>query len=150
MKKKFIVLAIFVVLLITSFIIFHNDNKFYLDDKYYNEGNFIEVSSNDLNNIESKNFILFTYNNYCNFEIPCDQIFQKFMKDKKIDFLSIPFEEFKKTKYYSEVNYAPSIIIIKDGKIIKYLDAEKNEDMDRYQDVNKFEQWLDNYIYFEK
>ena len=151
MKKTIIIFITFIVVLLISIIIFRpNNSKIYLDDKYYNEGNFIEITSDQLNNIDSKNYVIFTFNNYCNFEKPCDQIFQEFMKKYKIDFLSISFEQFKKTKYYNEVKYAPSIIIVNNNKIVKYLDAEKDEDIERYQDVNKFKEWLDNYIYFTK
>ena len=43
-----------------------NDNtgKIYLNDKYYNNGNFIKVKGNALSNINNENYILFTYNNY--------------------------------------------------------------------------------------
>ena len=41
-----------------------NDNtgKIYLNDKYYNNGNFIKVKGNALSNINNENYILFTYN----------------------------------------------------------------------------------------
>ena len=50
--------------------------------------------------------------------------------------------------YYDKVLYAPSLIIIKKGEIIDYLDANSDEDLDKYQDVKKLELWLDNYINF--
>ena len=150
MKKIIIITIVFILVLTGSILLFKDDKQIYLDDKYYNEGKFIEVTSNDLNNISSSNFVIFTYNNYCNFEVPCDKIFQEFMTKHKIDFLSISFEEFKNTSYHKEVKYAPSIIIVKDKKIIKYLDAEKDEDIERYQDVNKFEQWIEKYVNLKK
>ena len=38
------------------------------------------------------------------------------------------------------------------GKIfsVMYLDANKKEDLDRYQDTSSFESWLDKYIYLSK
>ena len=150
MKKIIIPIILFVLVVIISVLVFKPNNKFHLDDKYYSNGNFIEVNSEALNSIDSNNYLIFTYNNYCNFEIPCDKIFQDFMTKNKIDIISIPFEEFRKTKFYNNVKYAPSILIVKNGRVISYLDAEKNEDMDMYQDVNKFEHWLEKYIYLSK
>ena len=75
-------------------------------------------------------------------------IFEKFMDKYDIDFLSIPFEDFKNTKFYETIKFGPSIVIIKDGEIIKYLDANSDDDLPRYQDVSAFEEWLDNYVYF--
>ena len=67
-----------------------------------------------------------------------------------IDVVSITFENFKKTDFYKEVKLAPSILIIKEGKIVTYLRADSDEDFDRYQDTEAFEKWLNKYIYLEK
>ena len=72
------------------------------------------------------------------------------MKKYNIDFVSIPFDKFKETKYYENVKYAPSIIIIKEGEIIDYLDANSDDDFNKYEDEKEFEKWLDNYVYFGK
>ena len=72
------------------------------------------------------------------------------MKDNNIKFLSIPFEEFKNTYLYDTIKYGPSIVIVKKGKIITYLDANDNEDLEKYQDVSKFKDWISEYIYLEK
>ena len=49
--------------------------KINLTNKYYNEGKFITI--NTLENLEEETYILYTYNNYCTFEIPCDKIFKE-------------------------------------------------------------------------
>lgn len=121
--------------------------KFYLSDEFYNEGNFIHVTSEELENYKDKDYILFTYNNFCSLPIPCEDIFKEFMKNNKIDILSISFEEFKKTTYYNKVKYAPSIIIIKNNNIVSYLDANKDSDIEKYQKVDKFTEWINKYIY---
>ena len=118
--------------------------KITLPEKYYNEGKFITINS--LENLENETYILYTYNNYCSFEIPCDKIFKEYMEKYKIDFLSMPFKEFKNTKFYYKVKYAPSVIIVKEGKIISYLNANKDQDLQKYQDVHEFEKWINKYI----
>lgn len=120
--------------------------KFYLDEQYYNQGNFVEITTEDFENLDSKNYVLFTYNNYCAFSVPCDEIFKEFMEKYNIDFLSMPYEEFKETKLHDTVEFAPSIIIIKNWKIVDYLDSEKDKYLDMYQDANKFWQWIQKYI----
>lgn len=152
MKNK-ILLILLMVLLLTGCDnkINQNDGKdrIYLDNTYYNNGEQIKVDSDHINNLEGT-YILFTYNNYCTFKISCDMIFESFMDKYDIDFLSIPFEDFKNTKYYETVKFGPSILIIQNGEIINYLDANSDEDLPRYQDVEAFEKWLDNYVYFTK
>lgn len=56
----------------------------------------------------------------------------------------------KKLTFIKSVKYAPSVIIIENGNIISYLDANSDIDLEKYQDVNKFEEWLNNYVNFSK
>ncbi len=119
--------------------------KFYLNENYYNVSGLKEITKDDI--LENDNFILFTYNNYCSLAIPCEDIFKEFSENNNIQILSIPFDEFKNTKYYENVKYGPSVLIIKDGNLVAYLNAEKNSDIKKYQDVNEFTDWIKNYIY---
>lgn len=121
--------------------------KFYLNNKYYNEGKFITIKNID--ELKDDTYVLYTYNNYCTFNKPCEEVFKEYMEKYKIDFYAMPFEQFKKTTLYKKVKYAPSIILIKEGKIIKYLDANSNSDKEKYQDTKKFEEWINTYIYTE-
>ena len=122
--------------------------KFSLEKEYYNESKFIAVASEDINTLkeDKKSFIVFTYNNYCMLEVPCDEIFKKVMDKYSISFLYLPYEEMKNTFIYEKVKLAPSVIIIKDGEIISFLDTEKEEDLNKYQDETEFDKWITKYI----
>ncbi len=150
MKKIFIIMLSFLIL--TGCKLNQNDGKerMYLSNQYYNKGEFIEIKSSDLLDKINDTYVLFTYNSYCNLPISCEDIFKSFAKKYDIDFISISFEEFKNTKFYNTVKYAPSIIIIKNNEIVDYLDANSDKDLNKYQDQKEFESWLDNYIYFTK
>ena len=152
MKKILIVLLISLTLTGCIFSKKQNDNKirFYLSDKYYHTGEFVKVDNKSLEKLNKENFILFTYNPYCNLPISCEKIFEEFMKKYNIDFISIPFSDFKETSYYDNVKYAPSVMIIKEGEVIDYLDANDDKDLQKYQDEKEFEKWLDSYVYFGK
>jgi hypothetical protein len=129
-----------------------NDDKerIYLSDEYYRKGEFIDLNSKDLLDKKNDTYVLFTYNSYCNLPVSCEEIFKDFAKKYKIDFISISYEEFKKTKFHDTVEYAPSVMIIEKDNIIGYLDANSDDDLNRYQDLNEFESWMDKYIYFNK
>lgn len=151
MSKKIIILIIS--LLLSSGCmnkINQNDDikRYYLDNLYYNRGNFINIEN--LDNINSNNYILYIYNSSCSMKVPCEDIFKKFMDKYNIDFLSMHFDDFKKTNLYNKVKYAPSILIIIDNKIVSYLDSNSDEDLKRYQDEIEFEKWMNKYIFFEK
>ena len=125
-----------------------NSSKFSIEKEYYKESKFIDVSSEDIKELKEnkKSFIVFTYNNYCMLEIPCDEIFKKVMNKYNISFLYLSYEEMKNTFIYDEVKLAPSVILIKEGKIVAYLDAESDKDLLKYQDTEEFEKWLTSYI----
>lgn len=147
-KSIIIVIVIIISIIILTFLGYIcKKEKFYLEDNYYTY-DMKKVSYNDINKLEKekKSFILFTYNPYCSLKIPCDKIFEEYAKNKNITILTIPFDKFKKTEYYKTVKYAPSVIIINRGKIITYLDAEKDKDIKLYQDTNKFGNWIEKYI----
>ncbi len=125
-----------------------NSSKFSIEKEYYKESKYIDVNSEDIKKLKEnkKSFIVFTYNNYCMLEIPCDEIFKKVMNKYNISFLYLPYEEMKNTFIYDEVKLAPSVILIKEGEIVAYLDAESAEDLLKYQDTEEFEKWLTSYI----
>ena len=133
MKIKILILVVLVTFVSGCF---NSDvEKFYLDEKYYSNGKFIELTSDEYELLDSKNYVVFTYNNFCTLKIPCESIFKEFMDKYKIDFISIPFDEFKSTNLYKRVKYAPSVIVVKDGSVVAYLDAESDDDLDKLDDV---------------
>lgn len=146
MKK--IIIIILTVILLTGCT--NKTEKLYLSDEYYNNGSFITYTSEDLSSLKDKTYLLYTYNNYCSLPVSCEEIFKSFMEKYKIDIVQIPYAEFKKTKFYSTVKYAPSILIMQNDKVISYLDPNKDEDLPKYQDKSKFENYLKEHIYFTK
>ena len=152
MKKILLIFLSILLLVGCTHKINQDDDKerIYLSDSYYNKGEFVDIKPKDLLDKVNDTYLLFTYNSYCSLPVSCEDIFKSFAKKYKIDFLTIPFEEFRNTKFYENVKYAPSVMIIKNNEIVAYLDANSDEDLNRYQDLEEFESWLDNYIYFSK
>lgn len=147
-KSTIIVIVIIIsIIILTFFGYICKKEKFYLEDNYYNY-DMKKVSYSDINKLEKekKSFILLTYNPYCSLKIPCDKFFEEYAKNKNITILTIPFDKFKRTEYYKTVKYALSVIIINKGRIITYLDAEKDNDIKLYQDTNKYGNWIEKYI----
>lgn len=149
MNKKIIVFIILFITILGLFI-YSQNKKIYLSDKYYDSSEYINVTKNEIDNLKKDNYLLYTYNSYCVFKVPCDSIFKKVMDKYNISILSMPIEEFKKTKYYNKVKYAPSVIIVKHGRIKGYLDANSDDDFNKYQNEKEFEKWLSKYIYLKK
>ena len=147
MNKKLLYIIPLIVIAMLLFLFYpkNSDGKFYLDKKYYNKGEFIET-----NILPRGSYVAYVYANVCIFSVPCDSIFKEVMNKYNIDMLEISYDDMKKTKYHEKVLYAPSVLIIKNGNLIAYLDAESNDDLEIYQNPDKFEEWLNMYIYLEK
>lgn len=147
-KNIFIIIGIIVLITIIIFLNFNLKSKINLSEQYYQYGTIKDITKEELltkiNNKE--NFILFTNNNFCTFKISCEEIFKESVQELNITILKIPFDEFKTTKLHDTIKFAPSVIIIKEGKIIEYLDPEKNDDLSKYQDKKEFTSWIKEYI----
>lgn len=148
MKKKLITLLLLIIVSIPIIIFLTKPTKLTLSPEYHNKGELKETTKDELLTKlnSSETFILFTYNNFCTFKISCDEIFNKSAKNLNITILKIPFTDFKETTLYTNVKYAPSVMIINKGKIISYLDPEKDEDLSKYQDSGEFTKWLQEYL----
>ena len=147
MKKILLILLLVPLLLVGCT---NKDEKVYLSDKYYNQGAYIDIVAKDMDKLKNDTYLLFVYNQFCNFKIPCDEIFQKVMNEHKVDVLSMSIDEYKTTSYFNTVRYAPTIIVISKGKVLAYLDANKDEDLDKYQSPDDFEKWLTEHVYLDK
>lgn len=160
MKKKLIIIISIILLLIVSIIFIINYKKednnlikdskeaFYLENEYYNNNGLVDTNMKEVNDLLSnkKSFILFTYNNFCQFRIPCDSIFESVAKENNIEILQVPFTKFKDSTLNKYVKYAPSVILISDGMIVDYLDSNSDSHLDLYQDTTKFKEWLLKYV----
>ena len=143
---KRIILLVLVILSMTGCT--KENSKFYLNDEYYNAGKLVDIDSKELTNILKSNdsFILFTFNPYCNFKVSCENVVENFSKNNNITIFKIPFEEFKSTKLYNTIKYAPSIILINKGKIETYLDPNKDEDSIKYQEEKALKDYIEMYL----
>ena len=154
--KKIVIGIIIGIIILCTIGLFINKNqsnkKIYLTKKYYDNKKqvFLQVDEQEIKKLKEETFLLYTYNSYCKFPVPCDSIFEQFMKDNNITILSIPYEKYKLTDYVKKVKYAPSVLIINKNKVIAYLDADKDEDVNKYQDIEEFTNWVKEYIYLNK
>ena len=126
------------------------DSKLYLDSKFYDKSEYIKINAEEFDKLEDKVYVVYTYESFCKLRIPCEQIFKEVMDKYNLTFYSLFVQEAQKTYIADTVRYAPSVIIIKNNKIVAYLDANSDEDLDKYQDSEQFEKWLGEYIHLEK
>lgn len=155
MKKRIIIISIFIFIVISVIVIIKRDLifktsnvLFYLDDKYYNKEVSIEISSLEyeekIKNKES--FAVFIHQPACSKSYEFNKIQSLYQQKNNIVFNKMLFEEMKKTDLYKTIKYYPSFAIFKDGKLIDYLNAESNDDILKYKDYEEFSKWFNSYV----
>ena len=143
-----IILILIVVIIERNFIQKTSDFMFYLEEKYYGDSIFNEIESNDLNNLinDKESFAIFIHQPFCSTSYEFNKILTKFAEENKISFYKMSFDEMKKTVMYENIKYYPSFAIYNDGKLIDFLEADSDEDLNRYKDMEEFKNWFNGYI----
>ena len=154
--RKIVIPVLSVLILIAGIIVIIKRNliektgnvMFYMEDKYYGTSVFNEIKADELIGlIETKeSFAIFIHQPLCSTSYEFNKILVRFAEENKISFYKISFDEMKKTNMYNDVKYYPSFAIYKEGELIDFLDAESDEDLNRYKDKEEFEKWFHSYI----
>jgi hypothetical protein len=143
MKKIFII--IFILLLVTGC----KQEKFYLEDKYYENNILIEPLVEEVNELfeNKESFAAFIYTPGCTSCAEFEKVTDAFRDEHNIIFYHISSQVAKETKIHDKVIYSPSAVLVKEGEIIAYLDATSDKDLEYYKSKENFKSWLEKYIY---
>lgn len=148
-KKKLLlsIILIFVLLFLVFFIIFNIVNKnFYLDEKYYGNNEIYEIDIDKFNELLSnkESFGIFIYQPACSTSADFEQVLYDFLNQNQISIYKIKFSDiYEHTDF---LKFYPSFIIYKDGKMIDFLEADKDDDLKYYQSVDGFKEWFTKYV----
>jgi len=147
--KKIVLISISLIAIIISLILTFTNNKFSLEDKYYNNGKIIQISGEEYNALikEKESFIVFVHlPGVCLFNLPFAPIVEEYVSTANITIYSLNFKDIDNTNLEEKIQYSPSVVLIKKGKINKYLDPNKESDLKYYKDINDFDNWINSYI----
>ena len=125
----------------------------HLDDKYYGSEKLIEVTSEEINKMKKESFVLYIdYDDEkdCATDPDMDAV-TGYMKKYNISFLYTSYVEFQDT-YLASIRYNPSILVVKKGEIIAYLEQPDSiySVSDNPRTISEFEEWIEQYIYNTK
>lgn len=149
MKKKEIFLIGLVLLLIFFFCLLMFRKKtstFSLDEKYYGSNEIKEIEVSELSSLteNKESFGVFIYQPMCATSADFEQVLHDFQEKYAVSFYKIAFSKVKDDLEFLE--YYPSFIIYQDGKMVDFLEADKDDDVDYYLSVEGFEEWLTKYV----
>lgn len=148
--KKLVLLLIMACLLITG--CKKEESKFSFDEKYYHKSEFIELEKENLNKLikDKESFGIFIYQPLCSNSYEFNKVLTEFSKKYQISFYKMSYSNMKETKLGDSIKYYPSLVIFKDGKMIDFLDANSNEDINYYKTLRGLKKWFSKYVNIEE
>lgn len=126
--------------------------KFYLESEYYEASEIKEITKEELLELEnqSESFLVFVYQPMCASSSKFEKIVNEFLETNTITIYKISFENAADTKIRDKIRYYPSFVIYQNGEVVDALDANSDEDINRYETVEGLTEWLSTYIYLEQ
>lgn len=148
MKKIKVFLLILVIILLTGC----NNRQISLEDKYYHNSEIVEIDKDGYSNLvnDKENFVMFIYQPMCITSNNFEKILNDFSNEYQITIYKMPYSLVKDTPLIDTIKYYPSFVIFKNGKVVIYLDANSNEDIKYYQEINEFTKWFSEYVVIDK
>ena len=149
--KKFVILIPFVSILCLLFYFNQKNEPFALEEKYY-QNKIEEIQTDTLNTLleNKESFVLQVYQPMCITSSNLEKVIQNFEENNSLYIYKITFSSLKKTLLEKVISYYPSFVVIKNGKVVDYLKADKTEDIIYYEEEEAFENWLSRYIIIKK
>ena len=137
-----------IVLILVSLLLVGCNGKIKLEDKYYKRSEFIDIDYLGVDDlIKSKeNFVVFIYQPMCTMSSEFEKLLDEYMDIRKISIYKMSFTDMKKTSLKDTVKFYPSFIIFKDGEVVDFLDADSDEDTNKYKILKAFKEWFEGYV----
>lgn len=122
--------------------------RFTLSDEYVGRSGIENVNIDELKTIidEGKSFAVLVYQPDCRTSEDLEHILDSFGKRKEVMFLKVAYSDLKQSELIPELKYYPSVVLYRDGKVVDFLEANKDEDANAYTTGGGFQEWWEKYI----
>ena len=123
----------------------------HLDDVHYDKVGIEEIDNKKLKELEKEenNFGIFVFLPGCSSCAEFKTVLEEFTEENNLMVYSISILDVDGTEA-EELEYAPSFILYKNGKVVDMLDPASDEDTAYFKSSDKLKEWLEEYIYLEK
>lgn len=124
---------------------------FELEEKYYGTGSFITVSeSSTVKDLEEakESYVVYVYLSGCTTCASFKPIVLEVIQEKGLIAYEAPIGYLKEAKSVmaKKIKRAPSLALIKEGKLVAYLDNMKGSDAKYYESAEGLASFIDKYI----
>ena len=119
-----------------------------ISDNTTSINSFKEINEDNYNEIIDRKGIklLFVYLKGCSSCSSFKTIINDVNLYNDLDIYQVEFQKLSKLNIIVDLQYAPSLIVIKDGKVLDFLNSDLDEDKEFYKKSSSLSYWLSNYM----
>ena len=127
----------------------YSDQRFSLEQKYYNNDQIIEIQAKEeyeslIDNKES--FVVYIYSPGCYACGLFKPVIEGFVEEENITIYQINAYYLSETSLVEHVQYTPSVALFNQGSFYRLLDPIKAEDAPAFESINEFTNWFYTYV----
>ena len=117
-----------------------------LSEEYINNSGIKEITKDEYQKLieEKKSFVVRAHLPDCQAKIL--QFTKDYAEEQNIIINDINWAELRDIVKQSGIKYAPTVIIVSEGRIISSLRSDSDADTAKYNDYNEFKNWLNSLI----
>lgn len=155
-KKKIIIASIASVIaaaaITTTVIIIssNQDQSFRLSDEYYAKSESIDVNKDEYEKLisDKKSFVILVDKPACYTTANMRTWMANFPDKLQFKYYRIMWEDAKESSLHQYVKFTPSVAVVREGKVVAWLQADKDEDADYFNSESALQSWITKYIKF--
>lgn len=146
--KKLLAVIIPCIMILTGCTSKENVERFYLDEKYYGDSDYITITDSEFNKIvnDKQSFAVFIYQPLCTNSIEFNKLLDKFIEKNNMTIYKMSYEDMQKTELSEVIKYYPSFVIYEKGKLVSNLDASNDAHINYYKELDQFEDWFTKFV----
>lgn len=95
---------------------------------------------------DGESFLVLAHAVACPAGMPLTDVTKELAGEKAMTIYGLMQDEFKKSSLAREFKYLPSLVVVHNGKVVKWLDAESDEDLPAYKTLEGLKNWLSQVV----
>ena len=123
-----------------------------LDSEYYGTSEMLSLDKDTYEQMlkDRKSFVVMVDNAGCVTTARMREMMANMPEDLGFKYYQLMWPEAMESSLHNYVKYYPSIVIIDNGQVMYYLQADADEDSKYYNDTEALQQWLKERVDFRK
>ena len=153
-SKKYILIGIiFAIIAAFGFIllaIVNSDRHFRLSDEYYGTSESIDLDKDQYENLiaQKKSFIVIIDKPCCTTTQAMREQMASFPEDMQFKYYNMMWSEVRSSSLHEHVKFTPSVAIIKEGTGLVWLQSDRDEDSEYFNNADALRDWIKSYVSF--